>query len=127
MPDKTDTPPKTNDNPFMAMLEGDVQSKQPTPTQQATRKVTPPREQSRDTSRSKPRQQMVNDLSRDDIQFFTFQLRDELKAKAKVQAEVPFHWQDELEQIANDLNVKKLELYRYIIGDFLGKTPRHDG
>ena len=76
------------------------------------------RDKSRDTSREFPR-----DLpTRDEIQEFSFQLRDELKVK--VQAEVPYRWQDELEELARQLNVKKLELYRFIIGSFLGKVRR---
>ena len=57
--------------------------------------------------------------TRDEIQEFSFRLRDTLKVK--VQAEVPHEWQGELEEIARELNVKKLELYRFIYGDFLGK------
>lgn len=70
------------------------------------------RDRSRDTSRDTP--------TRDDIQEFSFRLRDELKVK--VQAEVPHSWQKELEQKALQLDVKKLELYRFIIGKFLGKV-----
>ena len=44
----------------------------------------------------------------------------------KIQAEVPHQWQKELEEKAHKLNVKKLELYRYIIGEFLGKVQRKD-
>lgn len=69
---------------------------------------------SRDISRELP--------SRDEIQAFSFQLRDELKVK--VQAEVPHPWQKELEELARELDVKKLELYRFIIGEFLGKVTR---
>lgn len=60
--------------------------------------------------------------TRDEIQEFTFRLRDELKVK--VQAQVPHAWQKELEEIARKLNVQKLELYRYILGEFLGKVQR---
>ena len=60
--------------------------------------------------------------ARDKIQEFSFRLRDELKVK--VQAKVPHQWQKELEEIARELNVKKLELYRFIIGEFLGKVRR---
>ena len=49
-------------------------------------------------------------------------LRDELKVK--VQAEVPHTWQKELEETARELNVKKLEMYRFIFGEFLGKVRR---
>ena len=57
-------------------------------------------------------------------QGFNFRLRDELKVK--VQAEVPHKWQNELEEVAHMLNVKKLELYRFIIGEFLGKVKRKE-
>ena len=60
--------------------------------------------------------------TRNEIQQFSFQLRDELKVK--VQAEVPHRWQKELEDLARNLNVKKLELYRFILGEFLGKVKR---
>jgi len=39
---------------------------------------------------------------------------------------VPHEWQQELDDLARQLNVKKLELYRYIIGDFLGKVEQPD-
>lgn len=73
-----------------------------------------------DTTRDLPRDTSRGLPSRDDIQGFSFRLRDELKVK--VQAEVPHSWQNELEQIALHLDVKKLELYRFIIGEFLGKV-----
>lgn len=60
--------------------------------------------------------------TRDEVQEFSFRMRDELKVK--VQAEVPHHWRAELEQAAREMNVKKLELYRFIIGEFLGKVRR---
>lgn len=77
---------------------------------------------SRETSRDKPRANPRDLPSRDDIQEFSFRLRDELKVK--VQAEVPHYWQQELDDLARELDVKKLELYRYIIGEFLGKVRR---
>ena len=81
---------------------------------------------SRDTSRAsarKPSRKKSRDLpTRDEIQEFSFRMRDELKVK--VQAEVPHHWHTDLEEIARDLKVKKLELYRFIIGEFLGKVQR---
>jgi len=49
-------------------------------------------------------------------------LRDEFNVK--VQAEVPHEWQDEFEDIARQLKVKRLELYRFILGEFLGKIQR---
>ena len=87
-----------------------------------------PRDLSRDKSRKQPRdlsrensRDISHDLpTRDDIQEFSFQLRDTLKVK--VQAEVPHEWQKELDEMASELNVKKLELYRYIYGVFLRKV-----
>ena len=84
--------------------------------------VTHPRDSSRKTPR-KVNKVLVHTLpTRDEIQGFSFRLRDELRVK--VQAEVPPAWQKELDEIASTLNVKKLELYRYIIGEFLGKVKR---
>ena len=80
----------------------------------STQKVTRSREKSRGLSRSLP--------TRDEIQMFSFQMRDEFKVK--VQAEVPHNWGKELEELAIKLDVKKLELYRFIIGEFLGKVQR---
>ena len=74
------------------------------------------RENIREKSRALP--------TRDEIQEFSFRLRDELKTK--VQAEVPHKWHKELEDLSRKLNVKKLELYRYILGEFLGKVNRKD-
>lgn len=89
-------------------------------TPRATREPTRVSDISRERSRGIPR-----DLpTREEIQGFSFSLRDELKVK--VQAEVPHRWQDELEEIALKLKVKKLELYRFIIGEFLGKVQRKD-
>ena len=83
-------------------------------------KVTPLLNSPRDIS-SEPSREKKRELpTRDEIQEFSFRLRDELKVK--VQAEVPYQWQDELEETARRLKVKKLELYRYILGQFLGKT-----
>ena len=92
--------------------------------QKVTRASTPARDLSRDKPREKSREITRGLPSRDDIQEFSFRLRDELKVK--VQAEVPHQWQQELDDLARQLNVKKLELYRYIIGDFLGKVEQPD-
>ena len=78
------------------------------------------RHQPRDGSRENSREISHDQPTRDDIQEFSFQLRDTLKVK--VQAEVPHEWQKELDEMASELNVKKLELYRYIYGAFLGKV-----
>ena len=95
-------------------------------TPKATRKPTRVREISSDKSRARSRESSREKPralpTRDEIQEFTFSLRDDLKVK--VQAEVPHYWQDELKVIANELNVKRLELYRYILGEFLGKVRR---
>ena len=86
------------------------------------------RDKARDTSRGKPRDNtrgMSRALpTRVERQGFSFQLRDELSVK--IQAEVPPQWKTELEETARELNVKKLELYRFIIGEFLGKVKRKD-
>jgi hypothetical protein len=81
-----------------------------------------PRLQAREPSRDHQRGKSRDLPSREEIQEFTFRLRDELKVK--VQAEVPHPWQKELEEIARGLDVKKLELYRFILGEFLGKVRR---
>jgi hypothetical protein len=124
------TPPRTlvgvSDAP-----KSPLQVKQPSPTKKSqpinltrkpTREVTQerelPREPSRDNSRNNPRALP----SREEVQEFSFRLRDDLKVK--VQAEVPHQWQDELEELARQLDVKKLELYRFILGEFLGKVRR---
>lgn len=115
------------------MVEGQQQKQQiettrrtPGSEHKGTGEITPEstvvRDLSRDTSRENPRDISRGLPSRDEIQGFSFQLRDELKVK--VQAEVPHRWQEELEAIALRLKVKKLELYRFIIGEFLGKVQR---
>lgn len=95
-------------------------------TSKVTQKTTQSRNKSRnpssDSSRDKLRRKSRDLLTRDEIQEFSFRLRDELKVK--VQAEVPHQWQKELEEVARQLDVKKLELYRYILGEFLGKVKR---
>jgi hypothetical protein len=90
-------------------------------TSTTTRKSTRSSGRSRDNLREKSR----GLPSRDEIQEFSFRLRDTLKVK--VQAEVPHQWQGELEEIARQLKVKKLELYRFILGEFLGKVKRRGG
>lgn len=106
----------------------------PKTTPKVTRKTTRTRDKVRDTSRDKVRDKSrgtvrdnsrskSRDLpSRDEIQEFSFRLRDELRVK--VQAELPPQWQKELDKMARDLDVKKLELYRFIFGKFLGKVQR---
>lgn len=99
-------------------------------TSKSTPKVTQPRGKSREVSSDKSRQKsrekpLEPELplpTRDEIQEFSFRLRDELKVK--VQAEVPHTWQKELDEVARTLDVKKLELYRFIIGEFLCKVKR---
>ena len=90
----------------------------------STRKVASPRDRSRESSRKKSRAISRELPTRDEVQEFSFRLRDELKVK--VQAEVPHQWQKELEQLARQLDVKKLELYRFILGEFLGKVRRKE-
>lgn len=103
------------------MTEGEHQQEQIKATK-ATRKFTSKSTHVRDTSREKPREDVREFPTRDEIQEFSFRLRDELKVK--VQAEVPHGWQEELEEIARQLKVRKLELYRFILGEFLGKVQR---
>jgi hypothetical protein len=94
-------------------------------TSKVTRKSTRPREGARDKPRGESRQKSREqpDLpSRDEIQEFSFKLRDE--HKVKVQAEVPPQWQKEFDDLTYALGVKKLELYRFILGEFLGKVQR---
>ena len=95
-------------------------------TPQVTRKATqvrgPSSEVSRDVSRDHSREKSRNLPTRDEIQEFSFRQRDKLKVK--VQAEVPHKWQKELDTMARELGVKKLELYRFILGEFLGKVRR---
>jgi hypothetical protein len=103
-----------------------IEKKSERPPSEPTRKIARAREPSRDhprevsrgTSREKPR----GLPTRDEVQEFSFRLRDELKVK--VQAEVPHPWQKELDELARKMDVKKLELYRFILGEFLGKVRR---
>ena len=88
-------------------------------------KATRTREDSRDKARGqsrRPSQAAPSWPSRNEIQEFSFQLRDEMKVK--VQAEVPPAWQKELDNLAHALGIRKLELYRFILGEFLGKVKR---
>ena len=95
-------------------------------TSKVTRKrtsATPrPRHPARKGTRAPSRHKARSLPSRDEIQEFSFRLRDDLKVK--VQAEVPHGWQKELEEMSRQLDVKKLELYRFILGEFLGKVKR---
>lgn len=103
------------------------------PTRVSTRELTYTRDKSlgksrtqqRDVSRGISRKSTRELPTRDEIQEFSFRLRDELKVK--VQAEVPHQWQDELDEISRQQHVKKLELYRFIFGEFLGKVRRKKG
>jgi hypothetical protein len=99
---------------------------QENPPRDVTQKTTWERDRSSDLSRimtREPSREKSREYpTRNEIQEFSFRLRDELKVK--VQAEVPHPWQKELEDIARQLNVKKLELYRFILGEFLGKVKR---
>jgi len=100
------------------------------PVKQLTQKVTRRRDNQRENRRSNQSELSSDYLrekpreypTRDEIQEFSFRLRDTLKVK--VQAEVPHEWQTELEEVARVLKVKKLELYRFILGEFLGKVRR---
>ena len=107
-----------------------LKRKQAEERQQVSKPVTPKpaqvrgksRSVPRDTSRDRSRENSRGLPTRDEIQEFSFRLRDELKVK--VQAEVPHQWQKQLAEIARELDVKKLELYRYIVGEFLGRVDR---
>jgi hypothetical protein len=90
--------------------------------QKATQESTQEREKPSNGSSEDSRKKSQRFPTRDEIQEFSFRLRDQLRVK--VQAEVPHRWQKELEETARELNVKKLELYRYMIGEFLGKVKR---
>ena len=105
-----------------AMKRQQEESEKPAsnPAPQFTRNNDHAREKSSENSRDKSLGLSRELPTRDEIQEFNFRLRDDLKVK--MQAEVPHEWRDELEQLANELRVKKLELYRYIIGRFLGKV-----
>jgi hypothetical protein len=100
----------------------DTQEHSPKSTREGTRKLTRALDTPRELPREKRREALRELPTRDEIQEFSFRLRDELKVK--VQAEVPHEWQDEFEDIARRLKVKKLELYRFILGEFLGKVQR---
>ncbi|HEY5729495.1 MAG TPA: hypothetical protein VLA72_01905 [Anaerolineales bacterium] len=82
-----------------------------------TRESTPKNTRTREPSSDTPREDSRRRPTRDEVQEFSFRLRDDLKVK--VQAEVPHGWQKELEEIARQMDVKKLELYRFIIGKFV--------
>ena len=99
-----------------------AQESAPKLTQESTPKLETSREQTRESSHGHLRGKLRDLPTRDEIQEFSFRLRDELKVK--VQAEVPHQWQKELEEMARGLDVKKLELYRFILGEFLGKVRR---
>lgn len=103
--------------------EGKTNSKKK-PARELTWKHDLSSEGSLEKSRQQPRDmssRISRDLpTRDEIQEFSFRLRDSLKVK--VQAEVPHEWQTELDEVARELKVKKLELYRFIYGEFLGKV-----
>ena len=102
----------------IAIPPGDDNQSTSIVTQQITSGSNKPRNDSSDNPRNKLRKYPT----REEIQEFSFRLRDQLKVK--VQAEVPHRWQKELEDLARELNVRKLELYRYMIGEFLEKVKR---
>ena len=103
-----------------------IRKKPTVKTSKPTRTITRARELSRDhprvVSRGSSRDKSPDLPTRDEVQEFSFRLRDELKVK--VQAEVPHSWQTELDELARKMDVKKLELYRFILGEFLGKVRR---
>lgn len=93
-------------------------------TSESTQIITHVRDSSREIPRNKSREVDNQYPRRDEIQVFNFQLRDALKVK--VQAEVPHEWQQELQEVAHELGIKKMELYRFIYGEFLGKVKRKE-
>jgi len=64
-------------------------------------------------------------VSKDAVELFNFHIRHD--QKARIQVDLPVAWRDELIETAHKLGVGKLELYRYAIGHFLGKTQREQG
>jgi hypothetical protein len=92
------------------------------PASNSTQEITPARDKPRASSSENPRKKYSKYPTREEIQEFSFRLRDQIKVK--VQAEVPHRWQKELDDLARELDVKKLELYRYMIGEFLEKVKR---
>jgi hypothetical protein len=113
---------KLDDVPKTQWVKNELRDVEHTPksTQESTRSRHHPRSRPSDNPRKKPRVFPT----RNEIQEFSFRMRDQLKVK--VQAEVPHSWQKELEEIARKLNVRKLELYRFMIGEFLGKVKRKE-
>jgi hypothetical protein len=107
---------------YAEALKRKRQEEKKLPKLQSTVEAARKPKRARDTPRGRSREEARDLPTRDEIQEFSFSLRDELKVK--VQAEVPHQWQKELEEIARDLDVRKLELYRFIIGEFLGKVRR---
>jgi len=96
------------------------------PTRKSTLNSTQVMDMPRELPRDIPREDLRDLPTRDDIQEFSFRLRDTFKVK--IQAEVPYEWQGQLEEISRHLKVKKLELYRFILGNFLGEVkPRKGG
>jgi len=73
--------------------------KVPSLIQKPTSNSTRERETSSDNPRETSRGNLRDLPTRDEVQEFSFRLRDEIKTK--VQAEVPHHWQKELEDIAS--------------------------
>ena len=113
---------KLDDVPKTQWVKNELRDVEHTPksTQESTRSRHHPRSRPSDNPRKKPRVFPT----RNEIQEFSFRMRDQLKVK--VQAEVPHSWQKELEEIARKLNVRKLELYRFMIGEFLGEVKRKE-
>src|SRR3990172_2888440 len=101
-------------SPVSTLLNDDNQL-----TSVPTQKPTSLRNKPRNVSSENPRKKLRKYPTREEIQEFSFRLRDQLKVK--VQAEVPHRWQKELEEVAREMNIPKMELFRYMIGGFLYK------
>lgn len=123
---KTVETPESGPTPYEEKHQLKNRFTAPDADQVSTREVTPnltrQSANSPDRSSENPREKSRSLPTRTEIQEFSFRLRDDIKVK--VQAEVPYEWQNELEETARKLDVKKLELYRYIFGEFLGKVKR---
>ena len=95
------------------------------------KKPRPARKDAQETAQTsaqprKPlRKSKRNAPTRNEVQEFNFILRDEWMEK--VQVGVPKPWKTELEDMARKINVNRTELYRYIIGEYLGKVERGGG
>ncbi len=80
-----------------------------------------PQETSQETSR-KTSQARTRYPTKEEMEEFNWRLRNE--PIQKFTTELPAQWMEDMKDIAYRTGVKKLELYRFIIGEFLGKVKR---